>query len=134
MSKNSGFQFKQFFIEHIHCAMKVGTDSIMLGSWVSTCQAKRILDIGCGSGILSLMLAQKTTNDCQIHGIDVDAGAVKQAIINSKNCPWHDRLIFSQVSMQNFHSQACFDVIVSNPPYFSAYTRTCESTMTEQNK
>lgn len=98
--------------------MKVGTDSIMLGSWVQAEQAKRILDIGVGSGLLSIMLAQKTQPDCLIDGIDIDAAAISQATENAKNCPWFKRISFKQTSLQQFSATSSYDLIISNPPYF----------------
>tara|TARA_R110002153_G_scaffold124543_13_gene271070 strand:- start:18513 stop:19226 length:714 start_codon:yes stop_codon:yes gene_type:complete len=114
-----GFKFKQFTIEHDACAMKVGTDSIMLGSWVEAKNAQRILDIGTGSGLLAIMLAQKTQNTCLIDGIDIDVAAISQAKENAKNCPWVTRLTFEHISLQQFPLTTGYDLIVSNPPYFS---------------
>ena len=113
-----GFKFKQFTIEHDACAMKVGTDSIMLGSWVQTNNAQRILDIGTGSGLLVLMLAQKTPSTCLIDGIDIDSSAISQANDNGKNCPWTQRLTFQHTSLQQYAFVTDYDLIVSNPPYF----------------
>jgi tRNA1Val (adenine37-N6)-methyltransferase len=113
-----GFKFKQFTIEHDKCAMKVGTDSIMLGSWVQTNNAQRILDIGTGSGLLGIMLAQKTQDTCLIDGIDIDAEAILQAKGNAKHCPWSERLTFQHTSIQHFPVETGYDLIVSNPPYF----------------
>lgn len=113
-----GFKFKQFTIEDDTCAMKVGTDSIMLGSWVQTNDAQRILDIGTGSGLLAIMLAQKAQASCLIDGIDIDAAAISQAKNNAKNCPWAARLTFEHISLQQFPFTASYDLIVSNPPYF----------------
>ena len=98
--------------------MKVGTDSIMLGSWVQANHAQRVLDIGTGSGLLSIMLAQKTQDTCLIDGIDIDAEAILQAKGNAKNCPWSERLTFQHTSLQQFSVKAGYDLIVSNPPYF----------------
>lgn len=126
MAKSKGFQFKQFFIEHTHCAMKVGTDSIMLGSWLDVAGAKHILDVGTGSGILALMLAQKSPVDSQITGVDIDAAAIVQATNNAESCPWSSRLGFSHISLQDFMPTNKFDLIVSNPPYFPFYGRTGE--------
>ena len=98
--------------------MKVGTDSIMLGSWVQTNNAQRILDIGTGSGLLALMLAQKTPSTCLINGIDIDPVAISQAKDNGKNCPWAQRLTFQHTSLQQFPFVRAYDLIVSNPPYF----------------
>jgi tRNA1Val (adenine37-N6)-methyltransferase len=124
----SGFQFKQFFIEHTHCAMKVGTDSIMLGSWIDTQQAKTILDIGTGSGLLALMLAQKSLPETQLLGIDIDAAAIQQARQNALNCPWPHKLKFCQLALQGLAESAeltkQFDLIVSNPPYFAQNPKT----------
>jgi tRNA1Val (adenine37-N6)-methyltransferase len=128
-----GFQFKQFTIEHEACAMKVGTDSIMLGSWVKTNNAQRILDIGTGSGLLVIMLAQKTQDTCLIDGIDIDAAAISQAKDNAKNCPWSERLIFRKISLQNFHTATKYDLIVSNPPYFSL-NATANKTCAHKNR
>lgn len=98
--------------------MKVGTDSIMLGSWIQTNHAQRILDIGTGSGLLSIMLAQKTQDTCLIDGIDIDSAAISQAKDNGHHCLWSERLTFQQVSLQAFKGLSKYDLIVSNPPYF----------------
>ena len=120
--KNKGFQFKQFYIEHSRCAMKVGTDSIMLGSWIEPAGATNILDIGTGSGLLALMLAQKSTSTAKILGIDIDHEAVEQAKVNGENSPWADKLSFAPLAVQELQTAAhycqSFDLIVSNPPYF----------------
>jgi tRNA1Val (adenine37-N6)-methyltransferase len=113
-----GFKFKQFTIEHDACAMKVGTDSIMLGSWVQTKHAQGILDIGTGSGLLGIMLAQKAQDTCLIDGIDIDPAAISQAKDNAKDCPWAERLNFQQTSLQHFPIGKDYDLIVCNPPYF----------------
>lgn len=113
-----GFKFKQFTIEDDACAMKVGTDSLMLGSWVQTKDAQKILDIGTGSGLLAVMLAQKSQQTCFIDAIDIDAAAISQARDNAKNCPWGARLFFHHMGVQVFSNTNAYDLIVSNPPYF----------------
>ena len=122
-AKNNGFQFKQFYIEHSQCAMKVGTDSIMLGSWIEPGEAQHILDIGTGSGLLAIMLAQKTTHPTQILGIDIDQDAINQAQVNAANTVWADRLAFARIPLQGLceHAQHAqlYDLMVSNPPYFA---------------
>ena len=122
-TRRQGFQFKQFFVEHSRCAMKVGTDSIMLGSWIEPQGAATILDIGCGSGVLALMLAQKSAEDCQIVGVDIDALAVEQANLNRAASPWPDKLAFAQLAVQQLaahpHLPQQYQLIVSNPPYFA---------------
>lgn len=127
MAKPKGFEFKQFFIEHAYCAMKVGTDSIMLGSWACVAGAKHILDVGTGSGILALMLAQRAADDSHITGIDIDSAAILQANRNGQCCPWSSNLTFSHTSLQQFEPSNKFDLIVSNPPYFPHYGRSGET-------
>ncbi|MFT2089623.1 tRNA1(Val) (adenine(37)-N6)-methyltransferase [Paraglaciecola sp. 2405UD69-4] len=118
-----GFQFKQFFIEHTHCAMKVGTDSIMLGSWVVPNKPQRILDIGTGSGLLAIMLAQKVSDKCDIYGIDIDEIAIEQARLNGRNSPWYQQLSFEHKPLQELSETHQYDLIISNPPYFTVNSR-----------
>jgi tRNA1Val (adenine37-N6)-methyltransferase len=113
--------------------MKVGTDSIMLGSWVRTKNAQRILDIGTGSGLLGIMLAQKTQDTCLIDGIDIDASAISQAKENAKNCPWPQRLTFYYISLQKISFGEGYDLIVCNPPYFPINVR-ANKTSSVQNR
>lgn len=115
-----GFRFKQFSIEHRRCAMKVGTDGILLGSWVPKGAHKRVLDIGTGSGLLAIMMAQKTLGRSRILGIDIESNAVEQAIENGKQCPWPQKLDFQHCALQALKGNCLFDVIVSNPPFFSS--------------
>lgn len=97
--------------------MKVGTDSIVLGSWVPVHQAKRILDIGTGTGILALMLAQRTSHEVIVDAVELDEAAACQAEENINESPWRDRI---QVIHQNIltYDAPRYDLIVSNPPYF----------------
>jgi len=119
---NIGFQFKQFFVRHDRCAMKVGTDGVLLGAWAPTSKLKiknaklRILDIGTGSGLIAMMLAQRCP-EAQIDAIDIDPEAVDQARENFQNSPWPDRLHASHCALQDL-SDSAFNLIVSNPPYF----------------
>ena len=84
------FQFKQFTIRHDRCAMKVGTDGVLLGAWANAKGKQRILDIGTGSGLIALMLAQRT--DAMITGIEIDPASATQAQENATASPWADRL------------------------------------------
>ena len=111
--------------------MKVGTDSIMLGSWVQTKHAQRILDIGTGSGLLAIMLVQKAQDTCLIDGIDIDAIAISQAKDNAKNCPWPQRLTFYCSSLQQFPFGKSYDLIVCNPPYFPINVRANKSQLAQ---
>lgn len=113
-----GFTFKCFHIEDSRCGMKVCTDSILLGSLVETGSAQRILDIGCGSGLLALMLAQRTQGKVKISGIEIDAQACEQANENIQRSPWPDAVSIYQMDVNAF-CDGKFDLIISNPPYFS---------------
>ncbi len=98
--------------------MKVGIDGVLLGAWADVYGATSILDIGAGSGLISLMLAQRS--DANIDAIDIDEGAVQQSGINFSNSPWSLRLNIVQITLQEFAQSAAkkYDFIVSNPPYF----------------
>ena len=98
--------------------MKVGTDAVLLGCWVNAEKAQHILDIGTGTGIIALMLAQKSS--ASIDAIDIDANACLQASENKNACKWKDRIEIRHSALQNFSKDSTkkYDVIVSNPPYF----------------
>ena len=123
MAKNcNGFQFKQFFIAHDQCAMKVTTDAILLGCWVNTDSSIRtMLDIGTGSGILALMLAQKTAENVSIDAVELEDNAFQQAEINFAASKWGNKLqaIHSNILDYADKMSHCYDVIVTNPPYFN---------------
>ena len=140
------FRFKQFTVWHDRCAMKVGTDGVLLGAWcpiavdslqliVNSRKHKefRVLDIGTGSGLIALMLAQRTcaVDSLQwtvgIDAIDVDEGAVEQATYNFEQSPWVEQLHAYQSSLQEWHSETKYDLIVSNPPYFQASLKNPDS-------
>lgn len=113
---NPYFKFKRFTVYHNLCAMKVGTDGVLLGAWTDVSTSKRILDIGTGSGLVALMLAQRC--DASITAIDIDADAVKQAQINIEASSWKERMEVFHTDLCDFSPQCLFDTIVSNPPYF----------------
>lgn len=116
----SGFTFKQFHINQDRCAMKVGTDGILLGSWADVTNCRTILDMGSGTGLLALMLAQRTDQHCQIHAVELDPEASNQAQENIGNSPWKNRIQLIQDDVQHFlqNTEQTFDLIVANPPYF----------------
>jgi tRNA1Val (adenine37-N6)-methyltransferase len=120
MAHNNYFQFKQFRINQNRAAMRVGTDGILLGAWTRLNSVQTILDVGTGTGLVALMLAQRTDND-QITGIDIDEDATADAIENVQNSPWRNRIQIHQTSVQEFTKNAPtrFDLIVSNPPFFN---------------
>ena len=111
----SEFRFKQFAVRQDTTPMKVGTDGVLLGAWVRLTGAeRRLLDIGTGTGVIALMLAQRTT-EAEVTAIDIDS--VEEARYNFSESPWADRLTAHQQAVQHFDAES-FDVIVSNPPYF----------------
>ena len=124
------FVFKQFKITQDKCAMKVGTDAVLLGSWVNTSHAKKILDIGTGTGIIALMLAQKS--HAVIDAIDIDKNSFLQATENINECKWKDRINVHHISIQQFTLEANhkYDLIVSNPPYFIDSSKALEESRT----
>ena len=139
---STGFQFKQFFVRHDCCAMKVGTDGVLLGAWApvpAVCtqpSACKILDIGTGSGLIALMLAQRCPQ-AQIDAIDIDQQACEQAAANFAASPWAERLHATHCPLQQLANnslsaegglssvnaavnqpKAVYNLILSNPPYF----------------
>ena len=116
------FQFKQFTIHHDRCAMKVGTDGVLLGAWCNVPTTGNILDIGTGTGIIALMVAQRTSNlQVSIDAIEIDKNAYLQAEENIQLSPWGDRIHAINLSLQEYAqiSDIRYDYIVSNPPFFN---------------
>ena len=109
------FRFKQFEIEQDRCAMKVGTDGVLLGAWAQG--GCRILDIGSGTGLISLMMAQRFP-EAEVVGIDMDVDACGQARENVMASPFRDRVEIVCCRLQDFGAIGVFDAIVSNPPFF----------------
>ena len=128
---NKPFQFKQFTINQDRCAMKVGTDGVLLGAWTPlTNNPYNILDIGTGTGIIALMLAQRSQAEYlnlnsqmaqQIDAIEIDDDAFEQATDNFENSPWKERLYCYHAGLDEFLDEVKeeFDLIVSNPPFYS---------------
>lgn len=118
--RRGGFTFKQFFVAHDRCAMKVGTDGVLLGAWAPVARVRRILDIGSGSGLIALMLAQRSADEVTIDAVELDEAAAAQACENVGQSAWPHRI---KVHAQDIHQFAAshaaqYDLIVSNPPYF----------------
>ena len=115
---NDYFQFRQFIVHQQRCAMKVGTDGTLLGAWAAAPSVKcRILDIGTGTGLIALMMAQRFP-ESEVIGIDIDPEAVAQARENVRLSPFSERITIEQQDLMKFDDTEGFDVIVSNPPYF----------------
>jgi tRNA1Val (adenine37-N6)-methyltransferase len=114
------FQFKQFAIEQNRTAMKIGTDGVLLGAWTPLENNPfSILDIGTGTGIIALMLAQRSSAE-QIDALEIDDEAYEQATDNFENSPWNDRLFCFHAGLDEFveEPEDEYDLIVSNPPFY----------------
>lgn len=114
---NNYFQFKQFKVEQDKCAMKVCTDSCLFGAWITVPKnTNTILDVGTGTGLLSLMLAQKS--DVKIYAIEIDENAYQQATINFNNSIWKDRVTCFLGDIKTFPFTKKYDLIICNPPFY----------------
>ncbi len=116
-----GFTFKQFHIVDNHTAMKVGTDGVLLGAWAQG--GKKILDIGTGTGLIALMMAQRFPL-AAIDAIEIDKGAFEDAQLNVSQSPFNDRINIVNCCLQDYQlchktcTEGVYDAIVCNPPYF----------------
>jgi len=125
----SKFSFKQFSVQQDRCAMKVGTDGVLLGAWCPIDNNPfSILDIGTGTGIIALMLAQRSHAE-QIDALEIDEGAFEQAVENFENSPWSDRLFCFHAGLDEFvdEPEDEYDLIISNPPFYSEDYKTNNS-------
>ena len=118
MAREKTFRFKQFAVVNDRTAMKVGTDGVLLGAWCPVQGARRVLDVGTGSGVIALMVAQRNEH-ALIKGIDIDPGAIEEAALNFANSPWRDRLTAQLLDFNKLESRERYDLIISNPPYFT---------------
>lgn len=134
-AKREPFHFKHFHLFQDRTAMKIGTDGVLLGAWVQPKNAKQILDIGTGTALISLMLAQKS--EAEINSIEIDLEAVYQAKENILNSPWSKQISLWNIALQTY-AHICetrFDLIVSNPPFFnSEKTNTSREIARQQGK
>lgn len=115
---NPYFQFKQFVVWHDKCGMKVGTDGVLLGAWAPVANARRILDVGTGTGLVALMTAQRSPADARIVALEIDEAAALQAQENVLRSPWKERIEVVRADFRHYRTEGKFDAIVSNPPYF----------------
>ncbi|MDO5333018.1 MAG: methyltransferase, partial [bacterium] len=125
--RQTTFRFRQFEVSNKLSAMKIGTDAVLLGAWAFEASGfgassdLRALDIGCGTGVLSLMLAQRFTG-MSVLGIDIDAEAAAEAAANFSRSPWAARLEALQTDFREFATSGeagIYDIIISNPPFFT---------------
>ena len=120
---NHYFQFKQFTVQQEHCAMKVCTDACLFGAWLaeqmvgSQKKIARCLDIGAGTGLLSLIIAQKL-GEVTIDAVEIDEQAAHQADENFRHSPWADRMQIHVSAVQQFKPPQAYGLVVSNPPFF----------------
>lgn len=118
---NKPFKFKQFTVQQDRCAMKIGTDGVLLGAWTPIDdQPFSILDIGAGTGVIALMLAQRSSAEL-IDAIEIDDDAYEQCVDNFERSPWNDRLFCYHASLEEFVEEIedKYDLIISNPPFYS---------------
>ncbi|HZL09270.1 MAG TPA: methyltransferase [Prolixibacteraceae bacterium] len=120
MARNNYFQFKQFRIIQEQSAMKVGVDGVLLGAWADAACAGQILDVGTGTGLIALMMAQKN-NSSQIDAIEIEPEAFQEALLNVQQTQWSERIQLECCSFQEFidRTNRKYDLIVSNPPFFT---------------
>ncbi|WP_461532535.1 tRNA1(Val) (adenine(37)-N6)-methyltransferase [Sinomicrobium sp.] len=115
------FHFKQFSVKQDQCAMKIGTDGVLLGAWADISHRPfSVLDIGAGTGVVALMVAQRSNAE-QIDAVEIDSMAYEQCVENFEDSPWNDRLFCYHASLADFASEIddTYDLIISNPPFFT---------------
>lgn len=113
------FRFKQFAVDDDDASLKVGTDAVLVGAWCNAENALRILDIGTGSGVIALMIAQRTSPDACIDAVEINVNDANQARANVMNSPWPGKIAVHALPIQEFSSSGLYDLIVCNPPFFS---------------
>ncbi len=120
---NAFFRFKQFTVWHDRCAMKVGTDGVLLGAWCEVEGVQSILDVGCGSGLISMMLAQRNRT-ADVTALDIDHAAVDQAAANFRQSPFAARLRAVETDFLSMADDGRrYDLVVCNPPFFTEQTQ-----------
>jgi tRNA1Val (adenine37-N6)-methyltransferase len=119
---NPYFRFKQFTVFHDRCAMKVTTDACLFGAWCaneiqgSKLKISNLLDVGAGTGLLSLMVVQK--NNVTVDAVEIDGDAAQQASENIHSSPWEKNINVIQKDIRSFHPEKKYDCIISNPPFY----------------
>lgn len=122
----SVFHFKQFEVNQSGCAMKINTDGVLLAAMATADAPMRMLDVGTGTGVISLMLAQRFPS-AMIDAIEIDTGAADTARRNFEGSPFRDRLTSHAIALNNFEPEGRYDLIVSNPPFFLGSLRNNDS-------
>ncbi|MGF1752451.1 methyltransferase [Vibrio makurazakiensis] len=116
--KTKGFNFKRFAIEGGQTGMPVSTDGVMLGAWANLDSLRSVLDIGTGTGLLALMIAQRYSH-ISVQAIDIDKHAIEAAQFNFNQSPWSERIQLTYGDVLSLNNQELFDSIICNPPYFN---------------
>lgn len=111
------FIFKKFLIDDTRCGMKVGTDGVVLGAWASCSRGAHVVDVGAGSGLIAIMMAQRGAGT--VEALEIDRAACEDCRSNVNSSPWRDRINVSECSFLNYNSPENIDLIVSNPPFFA---------------
>lgn len=115
------FRFKRFTIRQDRCALKVGTDGVLFGAWVNYEGARRILDIGTGTGVLALIAAQRNS-EAHIDAVEIDDASAEQAAENATASPWGDRVRVHRMDVRRMKAGEPYDLIICNPPYYAGYS------------
>lgn len=111
------FTFRQFALTDTGCGMKIGTDGVVLGAWAACCEAQTVIDVGSGSGIVALMIAQRS--EAQITAVEIDRSACRDARENVRFSPWPVRITVVETDFKSYRPVGPVDLIISNPPFFS---------------
>jgi tRNA1Val (adenine37-N6)-methyltransferase len=118
MRRKGLFQFKQFSVAHDRSTHKIGTDGVLLGAWADVSNVQYILDVGTGTGVIALMMAQRTAGSVLIDAVEIEKEDSEQALQNVLQSPWASRIGVHHTAIQNFSPSRQYDLVISNPPYF----------------
>lgn len=117
VTMGSIFKFKQFEVDQSDCAMKINTDGVLLAAYVTASAPQHILDVGTGTGVIAMMLAQRFP-DAQVDAVEIDAEAANRAALNFTNSAFAPRIMAHHVPVAEYQTTRKYDLVVSNPPYF----------------
>lgn len=118
---NPYFRFKQFTVQQDRCALKVGTDGVLLGAWASMTGVRNVLDIGTGTGVVALIAAQRCPQ-ATVHAVEVDVPSASQAWENVSASPWPQRITVHHADIRHWPSAANFDLVLCNPPFYKGHS------------